>query len=303
MAFDTSYLYYRAFFGVPLSMTGPDGAPNNAVRGLLDAIARLVDQYSPDLIACAWDDDWRPAWRTRLLPEYKANRVADADAGTELTPDELAPQVPVIRQALESLGLPVIGVADHEADDVLASLAARHAGDTLVVTGDRDLFQLVDDRTRVVYVARSVARHVLVDEAWVQAKYGIPAARYVDFAVLRGDPSDGLPGVRGVGEKSAAKLVAAHDSLDALVAAAASGAGDMGPALRRAITEAADYIARAAQVVRTASSLPVASPAALPLPVPRGTLESLRDGLGLGGAATRIVAALSSARGVQQVDG
>ena len=298
MAFDTSYLYYRAFFGVPLTMKGPDGAPNNAVRGLLEAITRLIDQYSPDLVACAWDDDWRPAWRTALLPQYKANRLVEGGGAgnVEQTPDELEPQVPTIRAVLELLGIPVVGVPGYEADDVLASLAARHDGPSLVVSGDRDLFQLVDARTKVVYVARSVAKHILVDEAWVRAQYGIPADRYVDFAVLRGDPSDGLPGVRGIGEKSAAKLVLGHPSLDSLIAAALAGGGDLGPSLGRSLAGSADYIDRAVQVVRTVADLPVGSPARLPLAIEPETLTHLRDGLGLGGAATRIVTALSSAR-------
>ena len=233
-----------------------------------------------------------------LLPLYKANRVAGTGVGgdVEETPDELAPQVPRIREALESLGMPVLGVPGYEADDVLASLSARHDGPSLIVSGDRDLFQLVDARTRVVYVARSVARHILVDEAWVKAEYGIPSDRYVDFAVLRGDPSDGLPGVRGIGEKSAARLISGHESLEAIVAAAAAGSAEIGPGMRRSLAESADYIRRAVQVVRTVPDLPVGSPAALPLTIDAAVLTHMRDDLGLGGAATRVAAALSSAR-------
>src|SRR5690606_14684635 len=156
----------------------------NAVKGLLDSIARLVDQYRPDLVACAWDDDWRPEWRTELIPSYKAHRVVEevpAGIDQEETPDELAQQVPVIRDVLQQLGLAVVGAARHEADDVLASLASQHSGRSLVVTGDRDLFQLVDDDISVVYVGRGVAKHEVVDDDWLVTKYDLRANRYVDL--------------------------------------------------------------------------------------------------------------------------
>lgn len=296
LGFDTSYLFYRAFFGVPSSMRAPDGSPVNAIKGTLDAIARLVDQYSPDLIACAWDDDWRPQWRTELVPSYKAHRVVtEVDDGVDLeeTPDELAPQVPIIRAVLAELGIPVVGAVQHEADDVLASLAAQHEGRTLVATGDRDLFQLVDADTQVVYVGAGVAKNVVVDEAWLLEKYSVPASRYVDFAVLKGDPSDGLPGVKGVGEKSAAKLVSQFESLADLVEAARSGTGGLTATVRSRIEEAADYIVAAEPVVQTVRDLDLAvSPASLPINVPDSVEARLRDDLGLGGTATRIASAL-----------
>lgn len=296
LGFDTSYLYYRAFFGVPSSMRAPDGSPINAIKGTLDAIARLVDQYSPDLIACAWDDDWRPKWRTDLVPSYKAHRVVTEvtdGIDVEETPDELAPQVPVIRAVLEELGIPIVGAAEHEADDVLASLATQHDGRTLVATGDRDLFQLVDADTQVVYVGAGVAKNVVVDEAWLLEKYQVPASRYVDFAVLKGDPSDGLPGVKGVGEKSAAKLVAQFEDLAALVEAARSGAPELTPTVRSRIEDAASYIVAAEPVVQAVRNLELAvAPAALPISVPDSVEDRLRDVVGLGGTATRIAAAL-----------
>ncbi|TRY17514.1 5'-3' exonuclease [Tessaracoccus rhinocerotis] len=296
MVFDTSYLYFRAFFGVPSSMRAPDGSPINAVKGLLDSIARLVDQYRPDLVACAWDDDWRPEWRTELIPSYKAHRVVEevpAGIDQEETPDELAQQVPVIRDVLQQLGLAVIGAARHEADDVLASLAAQHSGRSLVVTGDRDLFQLVDDDISVVYVGRGVAKHEMVDDDWLVTKYDLPANRYVDLAVLRGDPSDGLPGVKGVGEKSAAKLLKQFGSLTELVEAAVTGTGVMPPATRARIVEGAEYILKAEVVVEVVKDLELPPPTALPLDVPEATAEAIQARLGLGGTMDRIVAALA----------
>ena len=212
---DTASLYFRAFFGVPDTFRAPDGSPINAVRGLLDFIARLVETYQPTHLACCWDNDWRPAWRVDLIPSYKAHRVAGAgdttvdemasSAGTagEQAPDDLAVQVPVIIDVLNALGLAIVGHDGYEADDVIGTLAATASMPVDVVTGDRDLFQVVDDarEVRVLYIARGVGKHERVDDAWVRAKYDIPAAHYVDFAVLRGDASDGLPGWPGSGRR------------------------------------------------------------------------------------------------------
>lgn len=292
MVFDTSYLYYRAFFGVPSHMRAPDGTPVNAIRGLLDSITRLVEQYSPDRIACAWDDDWRPAWRTELVPSYKAHRVeavVSEGVDQEETPDDLGVQVPLIRALLEATGMPVIGVADHEADDVLGSLAAQHDGRSLVVTGDRDLFQLVDEDTSVIWVGQGVAKHVVVDAAWLHAKYGVFPDRYVDFSVLRGDPSDGLPGVKGVGEKSAARLTEAFGSLEELVTAALDGSGGITPSIRSGIVDSAEYILRAEAVVAVVLDLPIVLPPLLPLEPDTDRVAQLADRLGLAGPIGRLL--------------
>ncbi|WP_235996690.1 5'-3' exonuclease [Aestuariimicrobium ganziense] len=272
MIFDTASLYFRAFFGVPSSVVAPDGSPVNAVRGLLDAMARLVEQYSPTDLACAWDNDWRPTWRVDLVPSYKAHRVEQADAGTtvvgaggvgavsgqaEEAPAGLEAQVPVILEVLAALGVPVIGVDDHEADDVLGTLATTSPCPTLVVTGDRDLFQLAHGTTRVVYVGRGVAKHDLVDSAWVRERYGIDAEQYVDFAVLRGDPSDGLPGVKGIGDRSAASLLQTHGSLEQIVAAVADPDAAMSGSLRSKIAAAVDYLGPATEVVRVVTDLEI----------------------------------------------
>ncbi|MEO7586538.1 MAG: 5'-3' exonuclease [Arachnia sp.] len=296
MIFDTSYLYYRAFFGVPSSLRAPDGTPVNAIRGLLDSITRLVEQYSPDRVACAWDDDWRPAWRTELVPSYKAHRVEEeipAGVDQEETPDELGVQVPLIREVLEAVGMPIVGAAEHEADDVLGSLATQHDGRCWVVTGDRDLFQLVDDDTRVIWVGQGVAKHAVVDSEWLLKKYGVRPERYVDFSVLRGDPSDGLPGVKGVGEKSAARLTDAFPSLEDLVRAALDGSGSITPAIRGSIAESAEYILKAEVVVAVVRDLPLATPPRLPLVPDPERVTALADRLGLAGPINRLVAACS----------
>jgi 5'-3' exonuclease len=207
MLLDAASLYFRAFYGVPTSVTTPDGRPINAVRGFLDMTARLLTTHGPDRLVACWDDDWRPAFRVAALPSYKAHRVAPE--GGEEVPDELSPQVPVLIDVLAAAGIDRVGAPGYEADDVIGTLATRARGPVDVVTGDRDLFQLVDDARgiRVLYTARGIADIELVDEAAVAAKYGIPGRAYADFAVLRGDPSDGLPGVAGVGAKTAAALI------------------------------------------------------------------------------------------------
>src|SRR5699024_6713900 len=161
---DTASLYFRAFYGVPDSLRAPDGTPVNALRGLLDFVARLVADYRPDALAACWDDDWRPAWRVELLPTYKAHRVEEEvrdDPDVEETPDLLSPQVPLIAEALTLLGIAVVGAEEYEADDVIGTLSRRWDGPVDIVTGDRDLFQLVDDARgrRVLYTARGVGKH------------------------------------------------------------------------------------------------------------------------------------------------
>ncbi|MDP9393778.1 MAG: 5'-3' exonuclease [Actinomycetota bacterium] len=262
MLLDAASLYFRAYFGVPESVTAPDGTPVNAVRGLLDFLARLVADRRPTRLVACTDEDWRPAFRVAAIPSYKAHRVAvegGADSDAEVVPDTLAPQVPVIFDVLDAIGIARVGVAGYEADDVIGTLATRADVPVDVVTGDRDLFQLVDDsrRVRVLYTARGVGNHEVVDEAVVCEKYGVPGRAYADFAVLRGDPSDGLPGVKGIGDKTAAALVRQFGSLEALVAALDAGDPAI-PRVARAKLEAGrDYLAAAPEVVRVACDLPV----------------------------------------------
>jgi len=295
MAFDTSYLYFRAFFGVPATFRARDGRPVNAVRGTLDFISRLVDQYRPDEFVCAWDDDWRPAWRVDLIPSYKAHRVVEVEGvAQESVEDDLSVQVPLIRACLDALGIPVIGAAEHEADDVLASLARQHDGTSLIVTGDRDLFQLVDASTSVVYVARGVAKHELVTPEVLAAKYKLAAQRYVDFAVLGGDPSDGLPGVKGIGEKSAASLVGTFATLEDMVRAAADPASRVSPSMRSKLLADVDYLARAREVVTCVDTLRL--PAVRLGAVDEDRVGALTEELDLGGSMTRLVALLRARR-------
>ena len=254
---DTQSLYFRAFFGVPDTITAPDGTPVNAVRGLLDFIARLVTDRSPTHLVAAMDADWRPDFRVQAIPSYKAHRVASGDQ--EEVPDPLVPQVAIIEDVLAALGVPTVGVDGYEADDVIGTVATRSTRPVDVVTGDRDLFQLVDDArgVRVLYTARGVGRHDVVDEAWVAAKYGIPGTAYADFATLRGDPSDGLPGVPGVGEKTAASLVTKFGSLAALLAALDAGDTGMPAGARAKLAAAREYLEVAPVVVAVATDVPV----------------------------------------------
>lgn len=303
MLLDTASLYFRAFFGVPDSVRAPDGTPVNAVRGLMDFISRLVGDYDPTHLACCWDEDWRPQWRVDLIPSYKAHRVEEVGAGpapdVEEVPDPLQAQIPVIVDVLTAFGIPIVGAPEMEADDVIGTLATGAGMPVDVVTGDRDLFQLVDDtaQVRVLYTARGVGRHERVDNAWVRDKYGVDAAQYADFATLRGDTSDGLPGVPGVGEKTAATLLTRFGSIEAIVRAAADPDSEMGPGPRGKIKASADYLAVAPRVVAVRRDLDLGRP---DLTRPRTVADqeavlSLDERWGLGSSAVRLVEALSGA--------
>jgi 5'-3' exonuclease len=262
MLLDTPALYYRAFYGVPDAVTARDGTPVNAVRGLLDMISQLISGGGPGvhperLVACM-DASWRPAFRVAAMPGYKAHRAA-AD-GTEIAPVRLTAQIPVIGEVLDAVGLAQLGVAGYEADDVIGTLAARAEVPVDIVTGDRDLFQLVDDarQIRVLYTARGITRLEVVDEAGVTARYDIPGRAYADFAVLRGDPSDGLPGVRGIGAKTAATLVRRFGSVDAMLAALDQDRLVGFPAGSTAkLTADRAYLAAAAPIVRVVTDVPI----------------------------------------------
>jgi 5'-3' exonuclease len=314
MLLDTASLYFRAFFGVPDSFRAADGTPVNALRGLLDFISRLVGTYSPSHLACCWDNDWRPAWRVELIPSYKAHRVAapgqagvaemaaSPDTSTEQAPDDLAVQVPLILAVLDSLGIAVVGKDGYEADDVLGTLSSTAPMPVDVVTGDRDLFQLVDDArsVRVLYIARGVGNHEQVDEAWVRAKYGIPPSAYVDYAIMRGDASDGLPGVAGIGDKTAASLLNSYGSLNGILAAASDPQTKISGSIRSKLGAAIDYLAVAPAVVAVVRDLDLnfdwddfLLPKAPRHPDRFGELAELLE---LGGSADRILAILRGDR-------
>jgi 5'-3' exonuclease len=291
---DSASLYFRAFYGVPDTLTAPDGTPVNAVRGLLDMITRLVRAREPGQLVACWDVSWRPEFRVAAIPSYKAHRVAPA--GGEEVPAALARQVPVIEEILAALGVAVAGAEGYEADDVIGTLTARAAGPVEIATGDRDLFQLVDDDrpVRIIYTARGLAKLEIVDEAAVTARYHIPGRAYADFAVLRGDPSDGLPGVAGVGDKTAAELIRAFGSVDAIIAALDAGHGGFPGSSRRKLAADRDYLAVAPAVVRVATDAPVpAAAGALPATSDPGRLAALGERWGLGSSLGRAAAALA----------
>lgn len=293
---DSASLYYRAFFGVPDTLKAPDGTVVNALRGLLDFVATLKTAHEPDAIVACWDDDWRPSWRVDLMPTYKTHRLADPGGNAEETPDLLSPQVPLIAEALALIGIPVVGAADCEADDVIGTIAQLWEGPVDVVTGDRDLFQLVNNEreVRVLYTARGVGNLDKVDNAWIQAKYGINGSQYVDFAVMRGDPSDGIPGVAGIGEKTAAVLIEAYGDLAGIQAAAADPDSAIKPRVRENLLASADYIKAATEVVTVrADACEIDAWALQPLTADQKTaLEAFGHQWGLGGVTGRLITAL-----------
>ncbi|WP_103886717.1 5'-3' exonuclease [Actinacidiphila yanglinensis] len=298
MLLDTASLYFRAYFGVPESVRAPDGTPVNAVRGLIDFIARLVTDHSPASLVACMDADWRPQWRVDLIPSYKAHRVADPAAGTEEVPDTLSPQVPVIEAVLDAVGIARVGVPGYEADDVIGTLATAAASPVAIVTGDRDLFQLVDDarRVRVLYPRKGVGDCDVIDAGAIEARYGVRASQYADFAALRGDPSDGLPGVKGIGEKTAAELITQYGDLTAVRAAAAEPFSKLTPARRRNITAASAYLDVAPRVVRVATDVPLPAgldPVLPSRPAHPRVLSDLAERWGLGSPLSRLLAALA----------
>ncbi len=295
MLLDTASLYFRAFFGFPDTVTAPDGTPVNAVRGLLDQITFLVKARHPSNLVACWDSDWRPEFRVAAVPSYKAHRLS-GDGTAEEIPPKLSVQVPIIEQVLTTAGIPVVGHVGCEADDIIGTLAARATGPVDVVTGDRDLFQLVDDKReiRIIYTVRGLRNLDIVDEAAVAAKYGIPGRGYADFAALRGDPSDGLPGVKGIGEKTAAALINTFGSIDGIKRALDLGHGGFPKGAREKLQNARDYLDVAMTVVRVVDNAP--------LPPVTGTLpavtrdvvliKELGERWGLGSSLSRFLDAI-----------
>jgi 5'-3' exonuclease len=266
---DGASMWFRSFFGVPSSITAPDGRPVNAVRGFLDAVATVITRERPGRLVVCRDDDWRPQWRVDLIPSYKAHRVAEEEpAGQpdiEEVPDDLTPQVDMIMEILDAFGIATAGAPECEADDVLGTLADRERKDSVVVvSGDRDLLQLVRDEpvsVRVLYLGGGLAKATKWGPEEVAEKYGVPVNRagpaYAELALLRGDPSDGLPGVPGVGEKTAATLLAQHGSLEDILAAAHDPRSKMSKAYRKKLLAATDYIEAAGPVVKVATDAKV----------------------------------------------
>lgn len=310
---DGASMWFRSYFGVPSSITAPDGRPVNAVRGFLDSMAVVIGQQRPARLAVCLDLDWRPQFRVDLIPSYKAHRVAEPEPpgqpDIEEVPDDLTPQVDMIMELLDAFGIPTAGAEGFEADDVLGTLAARERTDpVVVVSGDRDLLQVVADDpvpVRVLYLGRGLTKATLFGPAEVAEHYGVPRERagaaYAELALLRGDPSDGLPGVPGVGEKTAATLLAQHGSLDGILAAAHDPKSKMAKGLRAKLLGATDYIEAAGKVVRVATDAPVtlSTPTdALPLSAvdPKRTAK-LATELGVGSPVARLQKALDALPG------
>ena len=268
---DGSSLIFRAFYGAQRRVKDADALRTAAIGGFLFRLARLVVERGPARLAVADDADWRPQWRVEQLASYKEHRTA------EPVPPGLAPQIPVIDGVLRAIGIEVIGMPGYEAEDVIATLAAQISGTVEIASGDRDLFALVEDpRVRVLYPEKSGL--TVIDEAEIVRRYGIPGRRYADFAILRGDPSDGLPGLRGVGAVGAAAMIRRH--------------GDIAGVLRERELRPADreYLERAARIVPPVADLPIqlpagrreaypADPAALDVFVERYGLREAADGL------------------------
>ncbi|MEI6648780.1 MAG: 5'-3' exonuclease [Actinomycetes bacterium] len=294
MLIDSASLWYRAYFGMPDTLLAPDGTPVNAIRGYLDMTARLLAVYRPNRLVACIEGDWRPTWRTDLFPGYKANRLS-AD-GEEEEPDLLTPQIPILLDLLEAFGIPVVGADDYEADDVIATYSVTHPGPTRIVTGDRDLFQLVDDdrKVAVAYLAKGISAHDLVNKQWIAEKYDIPGDRYALFAMIRGDASDGLPGIRGIGEKGAATIAQRFTTLSEVQSAAMNGDERLTPNLRKKILEAEEYIQIAPKLVHCALDVPLPN-IDLALPKEPESLDEIykyqRD-YGLGASVDRMISAL-----------
>ena len=294
MLLDSASLWYRAYFGMPDTLVSPSGEPVNAIRGYLDMTARLMNIYKPNRLVACIEGDWRPSWRVELFPEYKANRL-DVE-GEEEEPDTLGPQIPILLDLLEAFGIPLVGVDDFEADDVMASFAVKEKGPIKIVTGDRDLFQLVDDarKVSVVYLAKGIANHDHVDLKWISEKYDIPGERYALFAMIRGDASDGLPGIRGIGEKGAAVIAKQFTSLPEVMEAAQSNDERLTASARKKLLESKEYAKIAPKLVHCALDVPLPN-LDLKIPTRPKSLDEIyqyQKDYGLGASVDRLISAL-----------
>jgi len=295
MLLDSASLWYRAYFGMPDTLLSPSGEPVNAIRGYLDMTSKLISIYKPNRLVACIEGDWRPSWRVDLFPEYKANRL-DVE-GEEEEPDTLGPQIPILLDLLEAFQIPIVGVDDYEADDVMASYTVSEPGPIKIVTGDRDLFQLVDDKRKisVVYLAKGIANHDLVDLRWIAQKYDIPGERYALFAMIRGDASDGLPGIRGIGEKGAAIIAKQFNNLEEVMKAAKNNDERLTPNLRKKLMDSEEYALIAPKLVHCALDVPLPK---LKIDLPRrpdnlDEIYQYQKDYGLGASVDRLIAALN----------
>ena len=294
MLLDSASLWYRAYYGMPDTLVSPSGLQVNAIRGYLDMTSKLINLYKPNRIVACLEGDWRPSWRVELFPDYKMNRLDES--GEEEEPDTLSPQIPILLDLLEALGLPMLGVDDYEADDLMATFAVNQPGPVRIVTGDRDLFQLVDDKrdVKVVYLAKGIANHDLVDLKWIEQKYEIPGDRYGLFAMIRGDASDGLPGIKGIGEKGAASIAKQFTNLDDVMKAATNDDERLTTSIRKKLLESAEYAKIAPKLVGCAIdvSIPEMKIDLPNKPLDTQKVQDIKEEFGLGTSVDRIMNAL-----------
>jgi len=294
MLLDSASLWYRAYFGMPDTLVSPSGLQVNAIRGYLDMTSKLIDLYKPNRIVACLEGDWRPSWRVELFPDYKMNRLDES--GEEEEPDTLSPQIPILLDLLEALGFPMLGVDDYEADDLMATFAVNQPGPVRIVTGDRDLFQLVDDKrdVKVVYLAKGIANHDLVDLKWIEQKYEIPGDRYGLFAMIRGDASDGLPGIKGIGEKGAASIAKQFTNLDEVMKAATNDDERLTTNIRKKLLENAEYAKIAPKLVGCATdvSIPEMKIDLPKKPLDTKKIQEIKEQFALGTSVDRIMNAL-----------
>jgi len=294
MLLDSASLWYRAYFGMPDTLVSPSGLQVNAIRGYLDMTSKLINLYKPNRIVACLEGDWRPSWRVELFPDYKMNRLDES--GEEEEPDTLSPQIPILLDLLEALGFPMLGVDDYEADDLMATFAVNQPGPVRIVTGDRDLFQLVDDKrdVKVVYLAKGIANHDLVDLKWIEQKYEIPGDRYGLFAMIRGDASDGLPGIKGIGEKGAASIAKQFTNLHEVMKAAINDDERLTANIRKKLLENAEYAKIAPKLVGCATdvSIPEMKIDLPNKPLDAQKIQDIKEEFGLGTSVDRIMNAL-----------
>lgn len=250
---DLPSVYYRAFYALPSSLVDTNGHPINAIKGSLGIIAQLASKIQPKKIIAAVDESWRPQWRVDLLPEYKTHRLA-ADQKSELTPDELLWQIPYLQKLVKLLGISVIGKEDYEADDCIATLANAE-GNSLIVTSDRDLFQLISKEKEISLYLQSDKKDPIWNYQRFKAAYGFEPQQYIDYAVLRGDPSDGLKGVAKVGEKTAAKLIQHYGTIEAVINNLGSDKSSSLTVAEKNILSSIEYLQKARQVTGLATNL------------------------------------------------
>jgi 5'-3' exonuclease len=279
---------------MPDTLVSPSGLQVNAIRGYLDMTSKLINLYKPNRIVACLEGDWRPSWRVELFPDYKMNRLDES--GEEEEPDTLSPQIPILLDLLEALGFPMLGVDDYEADDLMATFAVNQPGPVRIVTGDRDLFQLVDDKrdVKVVYLAKGIANHDLVDLKWIEQKYEIPGDRYGLFAMIRCDASDGLPGIKGIGEKGAASIAKQFTNLHEVMKAAINDDERLTANIRKKLLENAEYARIAPKLVGCATdvSIPEMKIDLPNKPLDTQKIQDIKEEFGLGTSVDRIMNAL-----------